>query len=1021
MDNIIAFFIKQKKLALAFTLSLIFVGLIVSFDIQKDQFPNVDLETMIVSAYYPGNSPEDVELDITNKLEEEIDDVSGIKAFTSTSKEGFMNITVEIEPDLKDIQTTKQAIRDAVNRVQDLPDDLDDLPQVVDAQPIRDTILQINLVDKKASYQDMRMLVNHLEKELKELDGVAEVEKSGYLKQEIKIYLNEEKLLQHQLSLSQVIKAIANKNLRYTAGKSDSTTNQRNFVVLSKFSTPEQVADVIVSSSFDGPEISLKDIAEIVIDNEEEQSITRVNGKKGFILRIKKQTNADIIKTVDLIKKEISQQQQFLSKSLEVFYTDDSSYYVRNRLSIVSNNGLIGLGLILIVLSVFLSTRSAFWVAMSLPVVIFGMVVLLKLSSETINLVSLAAVILVLGLVVDDSIIMAESIHHHRNRMQNRYQAALIGFKRVIKPVLTTMLTTVLAFSSMFLMSGTLGKFIYIMPLVVIFALIISFFEIVVALPAHLAGSKVDKERLWFIPFERFFNRISEKLLAYRYLVIIAFMLIFAFSVWLGSQMRFSLFPEAGADKINAKIELTPGYSLQATEEKTKQLEQIIINTIGDELDSLSAEVGNNFDHIARLEITLKPASSRSSTGREIYSRLKQAVKKDGSDLGAVQFFIRHPGPPVGSDIEINLVSSNDKQRRRAADELIRILQTKPGVTDLDRDDQLGKKRIEVLLNYSQIGRLGLDLAVIRSYLKASLDGIEASDYRDGLDEVDFTVFLGRNKDIIDLKIPNEQGLLVPITKFATLNYIEGEANYNHYNGRRAVRISGSVDDKQASSHVVITSALKDLDLINRFSDVAAVLSGGSDDHIKSMQDFGKAFAISILGIYLLLMLLFNSYTQPLMIVLTIPLSIVGVVIAFFLHGHSLSFFAILGALALVGVIVNDGLILVNHLNFLAKKQKININQQSTKERIVWIAKGAKDRLRAVVLTSLTTLAGVIPLGYGIGGIDFILQPMALALGYGLLFGTVMTLIFLPALYLINLEIRAFFIKLITKYKMVAQ
>lgn len=1011
MDTLIEFLIRQKKLALVFTLSIIVVGLLVAQSIQRDQFPNVDLDIMFVVAGYPGNSPEDVELGITNLIEDDIKDIAGIKSYTSVSQEGRMELFIEIEPGISDTEKVKQEIKDGVNKAKGFPQDLDNLPTIIDVKPAGNVVLQLNLSDKTASYDQMRNWVNFLEKALLDVEGVSQITKSGYLPKEVTIYLDAKKLSQYRIDLDQISQAIANKNKRYTAGHSNSKTDERNFVVLSKFNKPEEVLEVVVSSSFEGPEIRLKDIARVVIGNKEQQSITRINGKKGFILRLQKQDNADIIKTVAAIKAKMQTLKDDLPESLDFFYTHDSSFLVKNRLKIVSNNGLIGLLLILVVLSIFLSTRSAFWVAASLPVVVFGMVILLKIFGETINLVSLAAVILVLGLVVDDSIIIAESIHHYRQKIKDRYKATLFGFKRVIAPILATILTTILAFSSMFLMTGTLGKFIYIMPVVVIFALVISLLEISIALPAHLADAKMGKERQWFKVFERFFQKISLVLLRFRYLVVFVFMLIFSAAIWLGSEMKYTLFPEVGTDKINASIELEPGNSLLATEQKVIELENIIISIVGEDLDSVSSEIGQDFDHIARLDIALKPAADRNKTGRELNDTLEEAVKSI-TGVKEIIFSVRKPGPPVGEDIEIGLVGPNNQQRRQAADELANILKNSKGFSSLERDDKTGKGRIEVILDYQKIAKFGLSLSVIKQYLQTTLTGSVATRYREGKDDIEFRLYLDNNKDISSLKIPNNKGLLIPIERFSRLTSIKGESNYNHYNGERSVVISGSVDEEIISADALIAKALKQLDLIHNYPEVQSVLVGGSDESQKSIQSFAKAFGLAIIGIYLLLMLLFNSYTQPLMVISSIPLSIVGVIVAFYFHGLPISFFTILGTLALVGVIVNDALILVSHLNYIQKEQP---SQQTIQQRIVWIAKGARDRLRAVILTTLTTLAGVLPLAYGIGGVDYILQPMALALGYGLVFGTIMTLILMPALYLINLEIREFFSRIFAK------
>ena len=828
MDSFIKFFVKQKKLAIIFTVSIIIVGVITSLNIKRDSFPNVDLEIMSISVVYPGASSKDMELSITNKIEDELKNVSGIDTYTSISREGGMNIIVELEQDVDNVSEVKQNIKDAVNRVKDLPSDLKNIPVAIDIDPVRH-ILQVNLVDKSISYNDMRNIVNRLERELITVKGVSRVNKSGYLTPEIKIFLDKDAINKHKISLNDVLNAINKRNIRYTAGHTKSATDERNFVILAKFKNIDDVSKVVLLSSYDGPEIKLSDVAKIVYGNEKEEQITRVNGKKGFILRIKKQTNADLIRTVDLVKAKIATLKKNLPDTLDIFYTDDASFYVRNRLEIVTNNGIIGLILILVVLGVFLSIRSAFWVAISLPVVMFGLVILLQISNETINLVSLAAVILVLGLVVDDSIIVAESIHYYQQKKLSKYQAAAKGLAKVIAPIIITILTTMLAFSAMFLMSGILGKFIYIMPVVVIFALIISLLEVFIALPAHLVSNKVSKNRTWFIIFENWFEKISNVFLRFRYLVVLLFIAIFFASVFLASTMKFVLFPEVGTDKINAKIELELGSSLYQTEEIISKLEQIIFTVVGDDLDFISSEIGRYFNNFATIEIALTPATTRKLSGRDIHDKLVVATK-DMTGAKKIEFLIRKPGPPVGNDVEINLLSDNDIQRKNASDDLANILENITGFNGLDRNDTQGKKRINIKLDFDAIGKFNLDITTITNYLRASLNGIEASTIRVGKDDVSFQVYVGYEGDIVDLKIPNKNRSLIPITQFAKLKYIDGESDYNHYNGERSVTISGNADDTKTTPNLVIQQALVRLNLANKYPEVHYALGGGSSE-----------------------------------------------------------------------------------------------------------------------------------------------------------------------------------------------
>lgn len=1001
MDKFLNFFVRQKKLALVFTLSVISVGILVLNNIQRDQFPNVDFETMVISTAYPGASPEDVEQNVTNLIEDELNDVSGIEKFTSKSRAGISSIIVKLSQDIDDLSELKQDIRNAVSRVRSLPAEVVNLPEVLDIKPSRQSILRANIAGDSLSYAELRQIVDEFATSIETVEGVSEVEKQGYLGKEIQVKINPQKLYLHKLSLPQVMNAIEQRNKRYTVGNNNSDKDEKTIVVLSKFAKADEVGEVIIKSSFSGPIIRLKEVATITEGNVEEKSIVRVNGKKGFILNIKKQSQADVITTVDLIKEKITAMNQKYDNKLQIFYASDKSKYVRNRLKIVTNNGIIGLMLVLVILGIFLSFKTAFWVAVSLPVSLLGSVALLGASGETINLVSLAAMILVLGIVVDDSIIVAESVHHYRQQGIDRYKAATLGFKRVIMPVITTILTTVLAFSSMFMMDGTMGKFIYVIPLIVIFALSLSFLEVSIALPAHLADVKVEeKKHNWFEKVEQKFETFLTKVLKIRYLIVILFTALLIGSLaFAATQMRFALFPAVGADNINARLVMKAGSSLSNTEHKAKEVEALVTTIVGEDLVSITTDVGNYYTHKAFFNIDLIPSNDRETDSKVMLEKLKASANQI-TGIEKLRFSVKRPGPPQGGDVEINLIAQNDTQRKKAASKLEQILEAMEGVDNIDRDDDPGKDRIEVALDYEKMARLEIDQSTLNQYLRAAFTGNDVTNMREGKNDVNFRVYLGENSHSEDfirgIKVVNKKGRAVPIDNFASIRTIVGEPNFTHYNGLRSTMVSASIEDAKTTTKVVMRDALEQLNLSDNFPSVRVVSEGGAKETNDSMKSFIQAFVMAIFGIFLLLVLLFNSYTQPLLILSTIPFSVIGVIWAFFLHGESLSFFAVLGLLALVGVIVNDSLVLVSHLNYLKKKGITDVHQ--------WIIQGSKDRLRAVILTSLTTLAGIIPLAYGIGGTDFILQPMALALGYGLLFGTAMTLILLPCLYLMNYE-----------------
>ena len=1024
MDSILDFLVRQKKFALVFSLAFIAIGVLSVVGMQRDQFPAVDFEILAVTTAYPGASPEDVEKSVTNVIENELLSVSGIKEITSTSREGISSIIVTLEADLKDVTTVKNDVRNAVNRVKSFPEEVADLPQVLDFNITEFPIITINIDGANSDYALARQITDDLETALLKIKGVASIDKNGYLKSEIQIKVDPIKLDKYNISVNEVISAISTRNARFTVGGNNQESLEKNIVILSEFQSIDEIKDVVIKSSFDGPVIRLDDIANVFRGEEEETSITRVNGTKGFVLQVKKQDQADIIRTVKRVRERVSELQENYPDNIDIFYTDDSSEAVENRLNIIIKNGYIGLALVLVVLGVFLSLKTAFWVAVSIPVTLLGTVFGLGLTGNTINLISLSGFILVLGIVVDDSIIIAESIHHYKSKGGDLYKNVVMGLKRVIMPVVTTIISTMLVMSSFFLMSGILGKFIYILPVVVIFALGISFLEITFALPAHLSTNKVEKQRTWFIPVENFYNRFMRYALRWRYLIVPLFIALLVYTSFFAfKNIPFNLFPSRGATVIFANIEAPNGSSAAYTENIVIDVENIIVNEIGEDLDSFTSTIGSYFTNVANIEIALTPTSDRERTAEDMEEKLKALVENvEGAEK--INISLLRPGPPQGEDIEITLVAENDAQRNLAADRVEEILKSIDGVDNINRNDEIGKPRIETVLDFDEMARLGVDYQSVYRHLRTAFSGSYVTDVTIAGKEEDVRIYIGSEdyteNFIKNTTVKNRQGNSIPMSKFSTLREIKGEPDFNHFDGDRSIKLTASIADNPSiggdildrnfdgdqsmkrgpppSKTAILAMALKELNAPVDFPQVSIITSGGAQESIESLQDFLRAFVVAIIGIFLLLAILFNSYSQPMLVLAAVPFSLIGVVWAFYFHGEPLSFFALTGSLALMGVIVNDSLVMVSHLNYIKEKSA------ALEDKIVWIARGSRDRLRAVVLTTLTTMAGVLPLAYGIGGTDVFLQPMVLALGYGLIFGTFLTLILLPCMYLMNYD-----------------
>ena len=1042
MDSFLDFLVRQKKFALVFSLAFIAIGVLSVVGMQRDQFPTVDFEVLSVTTSYPGASPEDVEKSVTNIIEEELLSVSGIKEITSSSREGISSIIVTLEADLKVVTTVKNDVRNAVNRVKAFPEEVTDLPQVIDFNVTEFPVVTLNVDSTSGNFNQARQITDELQVAISRIKGVASVDNPSYLDSEIQIKVNPDKLNKYKMSINEVISAISSRNARFTVGGNNQESLEKNIVILSEFESIDDIKDVVIKSSFDGPVIRLGDIAEVFRGQEEETSITRVNGTKGFVLQVKKQPQADIIRTVKRVRDRVAELKKNIPDDINIFYTDDSSEAVSNRLDIIIKNGYIGLALVLVVLGVFLSLKTAFWVAVSIPVTLLGTVFGLGLTGNTINLISLSGFILVLGIVVDDSIVIAESIHHYKSKEGNLYKNVVMGLKRVIMPVVTTIISTMLVMSSFFLMSGILGKFIYVLPVVVLFALAISFLEITFALPAHLATNKVEKQKRWFVPVENFYNKCMVRILKWRYLIVPLFIGLLVYSAMFAMKnIPFNLFPSRGATVMFANIEAPNGSSASYTENIVIDIENLIVSEIGDDLKSYTSTIGSYFTNRADIEIALTPTSDRERPAEDMQEKLKELVKNvEGAE--EIRISLLRPGPPQGADIEVTLVSESDAQRALAADRLEEILNSIDGVDNINRNDEIGKPRIETVLDFDEMARLGVDYQSVYRHLRTAFSGSYVTDATIAGKEEDVRIYIGENdyteNFIKNTAVKNRQGNLIPMSQFSTLREIEGEPDYNHLDGDRSIKVTASIadgrprgrstkvdetintDDNQSlnvksdeaqlneakparrgpppSKTTILAKALKELNASVEYPQVSIITAGGAQESIDSLQDFLRAFVVAIVGIFLLLAILFNSYSQPMLVLAAVPFSLIGVIWAFYFHGEPLSFFALTGSLALMGVIVNDSLVMVSHLNYIRDKSA------QLEDKKVWIARGSRDRLRAVVLTTLTTMAGVLPLAYGIGGTDVFLQPMVLALGYGLIFGTFLTLILLPCMYLMNYD-----------------
>ncbi|MEA2030063.1 MAG: efflux RND transporter permease subunit [candidate division Zixibacteria bacterium] len=1024
MHSFFRFFVARHKLANLFTIAVTLLGLYALTYIQRDRRPQVDFGQMTVTTRYPGASSEDVELNVTNKIEEQLKGVRGIEDIVSYSMENMSTIQVNIDPDASDPDEIRLEIREAVGRVTDLPAEVDDLPLVKDIKSSIMPVLEVGITGD-IPYREKRAILDHLKKRLEELHGVSSVEKYGYRAREIKIEVKSSALEDYQISLGEIIAAIQGQNIRATAGTFESYTSEKSVVTLAQFRDPYEVGDVIIRSTFEGLQIKVKDLAIIRDDFEDETVISRVNSVPALSLLISKKEKADIIRTVDAVKKAVLKEQKSFPDGVGVHYANDTSHRVRSRMDVVLSNAAMGFVLVILVLTAFLRFRTALWVAFSIPVTLLGVIFLLPAFNELLSSIALAAMVLVLGIIVDDAIVIAENIHRHRENGKSPLDAATEGIREVFAPVVTTILTTALAFIPMFFISGRMGKFIYVIPLVVCLALVVSLFEVTIALPAHIVGGlkrvtgkeKTDSGRTWFQPIQRLFKFVIYYVLRLRYVFVALFIVLFVFSVRHAiTKMDFVLFPSGNADELSVQIEMPIGTPLQVTSEKIAEVEQLIDSLLGDELVSSITRVGRGgefagveVENMAQIALILTPTSQRDRSGVEIVKELRQKGR-DIPGISKITYSVKSVGMALaGKPITLRVVGSDDIMRRVLADSIVAIMSSMDGIKDIERDDKLGKEQIEIVANRDKLARADLTIADIAQNIRIAYDGQIVTSVRYGEEDVDFRVSLQAKarkslEYLSQLLIPNKKGRLIPLGEVSDFKTGPGPTNFYHYNGERAVTISASVDQDIISPMAATKRILGQINLDNDWAGMRIKTAGESKESGSSVIELFAALVFAVIGIYFLLILLFNSFSQPLMVLLAIPFGLIGVIGAFVLHDQVPSFVGMLGVIGLAGVVVNDSLVLVNHINRLREQN----NQASILQIVI---EGTTNRLRPILITTFTTVASLLPLAYGIGGSDEMMTPMALALGYGLLFATFLTLGLVPSFYLIGQDIRKMFKK----------
>lgn len=1021
LKKLLNFFIERKLLINLLILAILVFGIKSVLSLKRESMPEIDLYELHYTTIYPGASPEDIELKVTIPLEDAIKGVDNIKEMQSVSYENVSSIRINLEDDLsvEEAEDTKADIQKAVDRVTDLPAEALK-PDFFEVKMTNLPIIELTLAHKDPIV--LRKIANYMANKIEKMSEISDVIKVGYLDRELHVALNPYKLIETETPINDIVNSLKARNIRLGGGTLKSYDKEKEIITHEELVNKKQIENVIVRASFGGNNLRISDLGVVVDTFEESTMFVRSNGVNGISLAIVKKEKADVIRTIKKIKNFVKEQMPKLDPELKIDFVNDESTFTKNRIRIVLINALIGFVLVFICLRVMMDIRTALWTAFGIPFSLLIAFIVIKMMHMSINPISLGGFIIVIGMLVDDAIVVAENIKRHKEEGKPILIAVQEGVFEVAVPVITTILTTIVAFMPFLFVSGLMGKFMRILPIIVIVTLVASLFESLFILPSHMMHKdkkkKVYKKKAWVIKMENKYQKLLSRVLNRKYLFVFAGIILFMFSIFVATKtLKFETMPGGDVDTFYIKMEAENGTSLRKMSDMMSKVEKAVAALPKKELASYGTRVGSDstfssteigsHSHLGIIFVYLTPEEDRDRIASEIIDDLKKVTDKY-SNLFRISYEKEYHGPPLGKPVDIRLVSDSDTQRVEAGNELFEYVKTFDGIIDPKTDVSDMKDEYKLNINYEKLAELGLSVYDVASTIRTAYKGTVLFSVRKDNEEVDYRVILqekyrGSMDYLLNLPVRNRLGNLVRLRRFASFEKSKSVLEIVRYNSQRTMSILADLDKEKMTSLEAMTKAKKffNKNLSAKYPDVEIITSGEAESAKDSIRSLLLSLLIAILGIWFILIILFNSVLQPMIILAAIPFGFIGIIWAFVLHGQNFSFPSIMGFVGLTGVIVNDSLIMVSYINKLNKKRKTKTKADFVKN----VLEGAKTRLRPIILTSVTTVLGLMPTVYGWGGTDFVLVPMTMSLGYGLAFATVITLFLIPSLMIIHYDV----------------
>lgn len=1014
-------------------LMMIFIvgGLVMAFNIKQEVFPEIDFDMVQVSVAYPGAGPEEVEDGIILKLEENLSSIIGIKEIKSAASEGFGRVTAEILEG-EDIDLIMQDIKAEVDRITTFPEDAE--KPVVSKLANRHEVVSI-MVYGKAPELSLREQGESIRDELLAMPEITQVDLRAVRPYEISVNVKEETLQSYGLTLGQIAEKIRQASVDLPGGAVKSRGGDILIRTKEKRYRGPEYADITILERSNGTELKLGDIAEVRDGFQETDEFAHLDALPAAMIAVYRVGDQKPLEISNIVKEYVEMKKGLLPESLNIAVWNDFSDIYRSRLNLLLKNAFIGLILIFLILGLFLQIRLALWVMLGIPISFLGALLMMPSIDVSINMLSLFAFILALGIVVDDAIVVGENVYTHRGMNKPYMKAAIDGTIEVGRPVIFSVLTTITAFLPLVFVSGTIGKFIKVVPLVVIPILAVSLIESLLILPAHLSfgkplppskgvsGSVTRLRERFGAALERFvagpFHRLLSLCIKFKYTTLAAAIALLFIGAGLvgGGIIKFRFMPEVDGDLITATIKMPIGSPV----EDTVRAHDYVVSKAQDILKDYDKKrpggdsvlrhiysiVGNSIfaspmgssissgSHLSNIALLLTHAEKRGVLAADIAGTWRDAVG-DVPGADSITFVSSLVG--FGKNVDIRLAHDDYDVLASAVTRIRQALASYPGVSDIDDNYTKGKRELKLSLK-PEARTLGITEEDLGRQVRAAFYGSEVLRLQRGRNEVKVMVRYPEEDrkslaDLESMRIRTHDGNEVPFHQAAFVEEGRGFSEINRTDRKRVINVTARVDSRTANAEEVNNDLKKTvlIDLVNDYPGLTYNLEGEEQERMESMGSMVQGYMLALLVMYSLLAIPFRSYLQPFIIMSAIPFGFIGAILGHIIMGFNLSMLSLFGVVALTGVVVNDSLLLVVFVNE-KRREGVELKQA--------VVEATQRRFRPIILTSLTTSLGLTPIILEKSMQAQFLIPMAISLGFGILFATFITLLIVPSLYLI--------------------